>query len=61
MSIFDENHIERTSVVGPYTEGADLILSCEVNGGKLIVFTFIFTRIYLYTMVQNYVLSIRYS
>lgn len=34
MSIFDENRIDRTSVVGPYTEGSDLILTCEVYGGK---------------------------
>ncbi|XP_046658942.1 nephrin-like [Homalodisca vitripennis] len=34
MAIFDESHIERTSVVGPYTEGSDLILTCEVHGGR---------------------------
>lgn len=34
MVIVDKAGKERTSVVGPYTEGADLILRCDVYGGK---------------------------
>jgi hypothetical protein len=32
--IVDEKGAERTSVVGPYSEGADLALRCDVYGGK---------------------------
>ena len=37
--IFDEEGTERTSVVGPYSEGADLSLRCDVYGGKCIPHT----------------------
>lgn len=32
--ILDESGLERRSVVGPYAEGADMLLRCEVFGGK---------------------------
>jgi hypothetical protein len=34
LVIVDEEGTERTSVVGPYSEGADLALRCDVYGGK---------------------------
>jgi hypothetical protein len=34
LVIMDEKGSERTSVVGPYSEGADLVLRCDVYGGK---------------------------
>jgi hypothetical protein len=34
LVIVDEEGAERTSVVGPYSEGADLALRCDVYGGK---------------------------
>ncbi|XP_063232136.1 hemicentin-1-like [Bacillus rossius redtenbacheri] len=34
LVILDENGVERTSVVGPYAEGASLKLRCVVHGGK---------------------------
>jgi hypothetical protein len=34
LVIMDEEGAERTSVVGPYSEGADLALRCDVYGGK---------------------------
>ena len=37
--IVDEEGTERTSVVGPYSEGADLSLSCDVYGGKCAPYT----------------------
>jgi hypothetical protein len=36
LVIMDEEGTERTSVVGPYSEGADLALRCDVYGGKYI-------------------------
>lgn len=32
--ILDESGIERTSVVGPYSEGSNLLLRCDVYGGN---------------------------
>ncbi|KAJ9581210.1 hypothetical protein L9F63_023615, partial [Diploptera punctata] len=32
LVIVDEEGVERTSVVGPYSEGADLALRCDVYG-----------------------------
>ncbi|KAK7792368.1 hypothetical protein R5R35_009968 [Gryllus longicercus] len=35
MIILDESGLERTSVVGPYMQGANLVLRCDVYGGEL--------------------------
>lgn len=35
--ILDESGIERTSVVGPYSEGSNLLLRCDVYGGKILL------------------------
>jgi len=37
--IVDDEETERTSVVGPYSEGADLSLRCDVYGGKCATYT----------------------
>jgi hypothetical protein len=47
LVIVDEKGAERTSVVGPYSEGADLALRCDVYGGKYMC------RVLHYCIMQN--------
>lgn len=42
ISIKDESGAERTSVVGPYSEGDTINLYCEVFGGKYRTLCFYF-------------------
>jgi hypothetical protein len=44
--IIDKEGLERTSFVGPYPEGADLLLRCDVYGGKC-------TRYTLYNILMD--------
>lgn len=44
IAIIDENGITRDKQVGPYLEGDDLELHCDVYGGKLLTFNAIYTN-----------------
>lgn len=36
IHIYDDKRIEKTILLGPYNEGSDLNLICEVKGGTYI-------------------------
>jgi len=50
--IYNANGQVATNPVGPFNEGADLVLVCEVTGGK---FGFKYTIIVLLQIIKNIV------
>lgn len=46
--IYDTNGIVTMKHVGPYNEGSDLILTCEVSGGKFSFVNYYFHLSYYY-------------
>lgn len=47
LIVYDISGREVTSVVGPLTEGSDLVLTCEVRGGK-------WTSLFNYKLLRFY-------
>lgn len=48
IHIYDDKRVDKTILVGPYNEGTDVNLLCEVKGGKLFFISSATTNIHNY-------------